>query len=527
MKTISKLFTVSCFLIIASTTVYAQNLEKGIKLFEAKRYNASKEFFHTALNENPKNGLTHYYIGEICYYFGKMDSASFFFQQGLKLDPKQPLNYVGLGKILLDEDKSEEAKLQFQEAQMLSQKKETVLIKIAEAYLEGKSKNFEEALYYVNEAKKISPNEPLVYITLGDVYVKKNDGSNAISNYEKALELNPNFAKAYDRIGQIYVMSKNFEEAEINFGKALSIDPEYAPSYKEIAELLYQMKQYTKAIDSYKTYIDLVGNEPEALKRYASFLFISKKYSETIRIIEEHFKDISTNNNLQKLLAYSYYETGNYSQGLSTIENYLSGVSPNKITAGDYEYYGKLLFKNGKDSMAVLNFEKAINSDPLKLEIHNALAEIYFNQKKYSKAAEEYQLKFNKLKSAPSAVDLFELGRSYYFYPDYGKADSVFALVISKVPDRPTGYLWRARANSNLDPESEKGLAQSYYEQFITKVTDSEKERYKNELIEAHSYLGYLFYLKKDFTNSKINWQNVKLLEPENVKAREALKVLK
>ena len=512
-------------LALVATGLKAQSIEEGIKLLETERYNTSKELFYSLINKEPGNALPHYYLGEAYYHLGKLDSAKVFYEKGLNLNKNEPFNYVGLGKLLLEENKPEEAKSKFTQALTLATGKANVRIAISEAYLDGKNKNPAEALFYANEAKKIAPNEPAVHIALGDAYIKQNDGSNAISSYEKAVELNVNFSKGYYKIGQTYMMSRSTEEAERNFQKTLSIDPGFAPVYRETAELFYQKKQYNEAVETYKKYIDLVGNDPVAVKRYASFLFVSKKYPEAISVIEALFEKEDSNSNLQRLLAYSYYEAGNFPEGLTAIEKYFTLVPSAQAISSDYDYYGKLLAKTGNDSLAVLNFEKALELDAAKIEAHNSLAEIYFNKKEYLKAAEQYAAKFSKLKGTPSALDLFEFGRSYYFATDYVKADSVFSMLVSKVPDLPIGYLWKARANSNLDLESEKGLAQPHYEQFISKATDTTK--YKKELLEAYSYLGYLSYLQNDFTNSKTYWQKVKELDPENEKAREALKALK
>jgi hypothetical protein len=42
------------------------------------------------------------------------------------------------------------------------------------------------------------------------------------------------------------------------------------------------------------------------------------------------------------------------------METLMSKVAPEKITAADYEYLGKLQSKTGKDSLALINLNKAI-----------------------------------------------------------------------------------------------------------------------------------------------------------------------
>jgi hypothetical protein len=75
---------------------------------------------------------------------------------------------------------------------------------------------------------------------------------------------------------------------------------------------------------------------------------------------------------------------------------------------------------------------------------------------------------------------------------------------------------------SNLDPETEQGLAKPHYEEFV-KLTNGEKEKYKKELIEANTYLGYYFYLKGEREDAVKHWTEVKTLDPTNTQAEAAL----
>ena len=92
-------------------------------------------------------------------------------------------------------------------------------------------------------------------------------------------------------------------------------------------------------------------------------------------------------------------------------------------------------------------------------------------------------------------------------------------------PNMTLGYLWEARTKSNLDPESEKGLAQPYYSKLI-EMAQATPEKNKDDLVEAYSYLGYYHLLKQELVASKSYWKKVLELNPEDVRAKEALKAI-
>lgn len=202
------------------------------------------------------------------------------------------------------------------------------------------------------------------------------------------------------------------------------------------------------------------------------------------------------------------------------METFLKTADEKKYIASDYEYYGKLLSKNGNDSLGITNLRKAIQMDTSKTDLYAEIGNIYFVSKRYSDAAREYNTKVSKGKG--TAQDFLTLGRAYYNDGKYVQADSAFSKLVTTMPTSPSGYLWRARANSYQDSDFTKGLAKPYYEKFIELTTD--KEKFKKELIEAYSTIGVTYIKKKDKANADIAWTKVKELDPANKDAEKYLK---
>jgi tetratricopeptide (TPR) repeat protein len=127
----------------------------------------------------------------------------------------------------------------------------------------------------------------------------------------------------------------------------------------------------------------------------------------------------------------------------------------------------------------------------------------------------------------PSINDVFKVGQAYYSKggalkdsTSFLKADSVFNDVITKQPDLLVAYLWRARSNAGLDPETKLGLAKPYYEKVI-ELGNADVEKNKKNLIEAHYYLAYYYYLLKDKANAKLNVEKVMTLDPASKNAKD------
>ncbi|TAL60386.1 MAG: tetratricopeptide repeat protein [Bacteroidetes bacterium] len=594
----------------------AQTLPDAIKLSESEQFEKAGAAFISLIQREPTQGDNFFHYGE--NYFRQeivdssfkamdLDSARMCYERGIKKNPGNPLNYVGMGKVYWYEGKTAEAKKQFFDAvQIISpanktasftgKQKAMVYMKIAECYTKARVKDLQEANTQLNKALKEDPNNPEIFIQVGDVTLEQNPGeaSKAIQQYKKAYDMDKKSAKALLRIGQLYNRARNLSEAVSNYDAAILADPNFAPAYREKAEAFYRGKQYETAIKNYKTYLELNSGSLSARIRYASFLYLSKKYNESVAEILEIQKTNSSIPFLYRLLAYSYFETGSgnqsitigmdktnaekiagkpknvnttttkdgtseqwiyeraylyfengkltaiqtiksaslpssgssglgrYADGLMAMETFLSKASEKKILASDYEYYGKLLSKTGNDSLAVDKLKQAIAKDTSKTELWGELGSSLLKAKKYPEAINAFNKKIAG-KVGVDANDHYNLGRSYFYSKQFGKADTAFTQITVLQPEIPTGYLWRGKANAQLDPDSKKGLAKPYYEMYLAKIKPEEAEKNKKDMVPAYEYMGYYFMLRKDYGNAKCFYQKLAALDPANKKAKEAL----
>ncbi|HEY4798595.1 MAG TPA: tetratricopeptide repeat protein, partial [Bacteroidia bacterium] len=315
---------------------------------------------------------------------------------------------------------------------------------------------------------------------------------------------------------------RNLSEAVKNYDEAIKVNPNFAPAYREKAEAFYRGKQYETAISNYQKYLELNSGSLSAQVRYASFLFLNKKYAEAIASIQNIQKQNTGVIFLYRLLAYSYFETGNCQDGLTAIDQFFAKASQKKILTSDYEYNGKLLAKCGKDSLAIEKLKMAAKQDSSKTELFGELGKSFMKMKKYPEAIDAFGKKIKGGKGI-DVNDYYMLGLAYYYSKQCGKADTAFLQIVNLRPDIPTGYLYRAKANTCLDPDSKKGMAKTFYEDYLKKVKPEEVEKNKNGVVEAYEYLGYYFMLQKDYANAKCTYDKLKAVDANNTKAKKAL----
>lgn len=466
-----------------------------------------------------------YHLGIAQAKNGQRDLAAKSFDKGISLDAKEPLNYVGRGYLAMFENNAQKAQMDFDQAlSMTKSKNAPVLRAVSEAILVD-PKQAAKAVTWLNKAKSIDDHDPYTFVTLGDALLAQNNGGGAVSSYERAASLDSKIALPHYKIGLVYLRSRNYPSAQEAFSKAIQIDPGYTLAYKEQGELFYQMKDGPGAAKAYEKYMSLTEKPDAAKLRYAFFLVMAKDFPKANSIFKELIDKGNMSNTALRFYANSLYESGDLEQAGKVYEQYFTKGDTSEIEAADYSIYARILQKQNLDSLALIQFEKSIAIEGRQPEVIQGMGETYFKTKKYQEAVTTYE-KLQTLKPKLSSQDLYTLGRSYYLTEQYQKADTTFKKLTELQPNMTVGFLWLARTNSNLDPESTEGLAKPHYEKLIEKALPT-PDKNRNDLLEAYSYLGYYYLLKDDAANSKLYWQKVLAIDPNDVKALEFMKATK
>lgn len=544
-----------------SVVATAQTLDEAITKTKNERYEAAASDFTNLISKEASKGEYYFYYGENFFDNEDLDNANVQYQKGTEVNATNPLNYVGLGKVLWYKGKDADAKAMFFKAASLGGNKNAeVMRQTAKAYIYAPNKNLDEAIKLLNEAIKLDAKNPLNYILLGDAQLEKNptDGSTPIKSYQKASELNPKSTLGILREGKLYQRGRNYQLALDYYKKAIGIDPNFAPAYREIAEVYMSAAQPKNAIENWKKYLELNPSN-DAKSRYMTALFNNKQFTDAISVGDELLKSGFTSNPfVHRLLGWSYGEMGNkndttaYSKGLRSFNTFfeLTKDKPNfKYLPGDYKYKGMLLSKQGKDSLGVLEIEKAIALDPAaNCDLNGDIARIWTKAKNYAKSIAAFEKKATCTKGL-DGQDYFDFGKAYYYAggaklreaagikdaklksakeaeatPFFVKADSAFSKLMQLKATFPAGYFWKGRVETYLDPKNELWLSKPHFEKALELIKPEDKTgSYKSNIIEAYEYLGFYHFVKngnKANPDADKYFNELKNMDPNNEKAK-------
>ena len=589
-----------------TANLFAQDFSSGVKLIKNEKYTEAKKYFSSLLDSKSK-AEAHFYLGQVYFMQGDLDSAYIHYSEGIKSDPDFAANYAGLCKINLYNGNSAEGEQDQNRAIDRGEKEPLVYITLAEAYFNPKVKNFDKAIELLNNSLKLKKKDINSYISLGKIYLAKGNGTDALKNFSSALDMDLKNPEALTLKAKVYILISNNDEGIALLNEALTDDPGYAPAYNELAEVYANLKDYTKASENYTKYIDASENTIEKQKRYASILYVNKEYPKAIGVLEDVVKKESDISSSVRIIAYSYLRMEEIEKSKSYFEKLFS-LPKVEYQITDYENYADLLSKTGNDSLAIVYYGKIVELDSTRKDVYGRMSVLYFKNKKWDNVISSLEKK-----GTLTAQEHFDIGKAYMFVGDrsvaevteslnlsltltddqkwdfvrpallyyqgdlrdahgdptkietainkvaltidpsivkeqktkwasaktawleevrskikldYAKADTALTMLVQKVPDLAVAYFWRARVNTNFDPESKLGLAKPYYEQFIERAS-KDSVKFKKELIESYQYLGYYYYLQEDNVKSKSYWQEVLFLDPENKQAIDVIKMLK
>ncbi|MBN2481627.1 MAG: tetratricopeptide repeat protein [Bacteroidales bacterium] len=538
-----KAITTVLLCLLALHTFGQQDFEYAQKLVNSEQYEAAEEVFASLLEKDPTNGDLYYYYGEALLKDYLSDtlansleefasSAEELFQEGLKRDPGNPLNLIGMGAvILLRTSDTIQAQPYFDKAEVtiptrkrqITPKHAVLLEKMAEAQLYSKIINYSRVIYYTNKAREIDPENPYIYLTLGNMYIAQNNASDALFNYNRANYYDPEWPVPKIKIGDIYMRIPNIQVARPYFEDARDIDSTFAPVYRSLGELYYKAGMYDLSNQMFERFMMLSGYTTPSKLQYANSLFKAGDYAGALEVYEDILEVDQSRNYLYRVAAYSCYEVRpqQLEKGLKYIETFLQNEDPENIIARDYAYYGRILYRMADYSDSVLlarsftQFMNAYELDSANVNLVSELALDFYNGKWYEGAIRMYQRKAELRDGEESFEDIMRIGRSYYNLKMTAEADSVFSKCVGLQPDNIEAHMFLARTYTLMDPNTVKGLAAPKFQTVIDRFSP-DAEQYKNQLYEAFSYMEYYNLQQRNYSAVRSWADRIMNLDPQN-----------
>lgn len=379
------------FLIAGAAVASAQGYIDGVEYFRADQPEEAEIILVRTLNDAGTNRATaFYYLGEIALSNKNAANAKNFFEQGIAADANNAFNYVGLGQIALGQDNKAAADDFFKQAVKINKKNALILTEIARSFYNADPVKYAKDIEkYIKDAKKADKNCPATFILEADMLAPTNVGE-AAGYYEMAMNADTKneHPEAYVKYARTYFRVNPSFSIE-GLKKLLDIQPESALAQRELAEKYYDNGQYGRAAEQYGKYIQNPNHFKRDEQRYSGLLYFSKKYQESYDLAGKILAEDPDNFYMKRMRFLNQAALGNTEQALADADVFFSAQG--EFTPNDYTTYGELLHNEGQDSLAVVQYQKAVELSPDRSELHLQLSDAYTDAKMYVPALLAFQ----------------------------------------------------------------------------------------------------------------------------------------
>lgn len=204
------------------------------------------------------------------------------------------------------------------------------------------------------------PGEAKSFAIQGDVLAIMGEKDKAIKSYQSAIDLNPNIYVVWEQLISLLIDTYKYEEVVSQTNKALDIFPNQAYLYYAAGYGLYRKKNFDEALEMLHQALIMTGK-----------------------------------NNLQKISVYNvlglvYDELG---QPDKSVEAFETALSINPRSAETLSQYSLVLSRRIEQSeKAITMAEKVLTDGTQTAIVHQWIAEVFYNQKKFDKAKQSIQM---------------------------------------------------------------------------------------------------------------------------------------
>ena len=259
--------------------------------------------------------------------------------------------------------------------------------------LAWREENYDEAEDYASQLITLYPNSPATHMLQGLLYSQQDKMTEAVESYEKALTLNQGkesdivYKTVYGALGNAYFRMNDFEKA-IDAGK-------------KYMSYITKDDRYNNRLYSIGVSLELMGNRNEALNYYKQARVDNNKHSEWEKYWSRKLNEL--------------------------IEKPINKIDSLLIVADNNRAIARL-----DDAMSDYNTLTSLNqsnSVDVQVQINNGIGSVYFKQKEYNKAIDEFKknLSLNPSKEkwlVPEAY--FQIGRCYLKLGNKTEAQNYF-----------------------------------------------------------------------------------------------------
>lgn len=364
-------------------------------------------------------------------------------------------------------------------------------------------KKIDQAVEYARKAKKLAPQNLMVYQSLYEIYVEADQSKNAVKVLQEAGKVDWKEAEQWLKLGEWMVSlmgssekedQKLLENAEAYFERALELAGEdililtaIADHYVMLGKLEHAIPLYIRILETKE--LEELTQEREfrmlVQEKLAKSFLVTGKRDEGIQVLEEMVKESPLQYELYELLGKLYEEDGAWEKAVAAYQHSLK-LRPDHW--GNYIRQADLYLQMNRAEEAVEVMEEAYQKFSDFTDVGYVLAIAYSRAKEHEKAIKMFEKVSSVLENSGdgsgNAIFYYYYGAASEQAGEYEKAAELFKKSIAQDPANSASaynylaYMW-----------AEQGVNLEEAEQYVNQALAMEPEN--GAYVDT---LGWIYY---------------------------------
>ena len=299
---------------------------------------------------------------------------------------------------------------------------------------------------------EIKFQEPVIPAEQAKIYneiiaLRKTDSEAALAKFS---ELPQNYSEAFDYLRAIILLEQKLDNRALTFLKqALKKLPTFYQARLTLAQILINQNEYKKALPEFLELVKLGRADGQTWKSISFCHLELKNYGAAEAALNQAKIFLPENENLDKALLNIYMEMAEYSKAELLAEKLLDKYQNEKKF---WSIYIQCLLANKKEKKALYHQEILTRAFKAESQDLKLLADLYYNDAVYLKAAATYL----KIQGKLSAKATLMAARSFTYANDYKKVIGILKSTKDLSPaNKAEFYTIQGQAHLKLDQEKQ------------------------------------------------------------------------
>ena len=273
---------------------------------------------------------------------------------------------------------------------------------------------------------KFSINRAFAWFNLGNCHVQTQALNKAVVAYRRSLEEAPGFTRAWMRLGDVYYHLGAVGEAFPCFRRALEIDGPDVHAYQMLGELALKAGDVAEALQNFEAALKIEPNQADIYLAMAEAYSRIRDYPGAVKTMNEALLILPSPPADMYFYLGQLHELGENDR--KAVRAYEEGLLIDPKRTEWYMRIAGIHERKGDDFLALLTLEQAVKAGIKKAEIRLKRGTLFFGQKRYDRALEEFQAAYAQ-GSLQGRNGIENIAAVYFNSGNKKKADEVMSAI--------------------------------------------------------------------------------------------------